>query len=152
MIGKIIAGVGLYTAATYTADVLFRPAVIAARARTAANRRNKPLLNIGAGTRRSSLRAALLGPTLWGDVNIDIAAPRAEPTPDTVVYGDAHDLSEWPDKHFGAVVASHVLEHLEDPAGALEEWRRVADEVFVIVPKAWAPPHMAPPWTPLAHR
>ena len=122
----------------YALDVLVRPEIVAVEARRAARRRGKPLLNVGAGTPSSSVRAAALGPTLWGDVNVDIAASEGWPAPDRVTFGDVHRLP-WPDGHFGAVVASHVLEHVDDPDAALTELRRVADEVFVIVPKWWAP-------------
>lgn len=49
---------------------------------------------------------------LRGDENISI-------TP------DAHDLSELSDSQFDFVYASHVLEHLENPAAAVREWWRV---------------------------
>lgn len=129
-----------YTAATYVQDVVVKPAMIAKVAREHADRVGKPLLNVGAGTPGSSLRVLLLGPTLWGDVNIDLAAPKRVPHgPDRVSYGDACDLREWADGHFGALIASHVLEHVDRPDVALSEFRRVADRVFVIVPTWWAP-------------
>ncbi len=107
------------------------------------------MLNIGAGTPNSSLRVALLGPTLWGDVNIDLAADKRIPDgPRRVSWGDGCDLSKWPDKHFGAVIASHVLEHVSDPHRAVAEWHRVADTVFILVPRWWAP-HT---WTHPGHR
>jgi ubiquinone/menaquinone biosynthesis C-methylase UbiE len=127
----------LYMIGTYVADVLLRPADAARRARAAADARGKPLLNVGAGTPGSSLRVALVGPTQWGDVNVDIAGSGAC-TRENVCYADAHALP-FADKQFGAVIASHVLEHVDDPARALSELRRVADEVFVICPRWWAP-------------
>lgn len=150
----------VYTAGAYTLDVVVRPAVVARRARAAADRRGKPLINVGAGTARSSLRTLLLGPTLWGDVNVDLAAHPEEAclVPATVesswgssprgvltrarnarvCRADALALP-YADKEFGALLASHVLEHLDDPLAALAEWERVADEVFVVVPKWWDP-------------
>ncbi len=125
--------------------MLVRPAVVARRARAAADRRGKPLLNIGAGTPRSSLRVALFGPTGWGDVNLDLASIEGVCLPvgterqlDRVCQGDAMILP-YADREFGAVIASHVLEHLSDVQAALDEWTRVADEVFVIVPWWWTP-------------
>jgi len=41
------------------------------------------------------------------------------------------------DKEFGACVASHVLEHVDDPERALEECHRVADRVWIITPPWW---------------
>lgn len=132
-----------YAAATYVVDVLARPADAAHLARAAADRRQKPLLNVGAGTARTSLRAALFGPTLWGDVNVDLAGSGLH-GPNNVSFGDVHRLP-FADRTFGAAIASHVLEHVDDPALALAELRRVADEVFVVVPSWWAPHTWAHP-------
>lgn len=38
---------------------------------------------------------------------------------------DAHDLGRFADGRFAVVYSSHLLEHLEDPVGALREWCRV---------------------------
>ena len=131
----------VYTAATYVADVLVRPEQIAKKARRAADRKKKPLLNIGAGTPGSSVRSFIIGPTLWGDVNLDIAAPkRTRHGPDRVSYGDACNLRGWKRGQFGACIASHVIEHVDDPEKAMRELHRVTDgPLFVIVPKWWAP-------------
>jgi ubiquinone/menaquinone biosynthesis C-methylase UbiE len=125
----------LYSIATYVIDVPIRRAIAARRAREYANWIGKPMINIGAGTSES----ALFGPTLYGDINIDIASKSLHCGPNVVCYGDAENLSQYPDKFFGSLLASHVLEHLENPTRALEEWRRVSDQVFVIVPSWWAP-------------
>jgi hypothetical protein len=128
-----------FAAGAYTLDVIVRPQLIASKAIARARAIGKPVINVGAGTPGSSLRSLLLGPTLWGDVNIDIAAdPHAPPGPGRVSYGDAHRLS-YPPKFFGALIASHVLEHMDDPWKALREFHRVADEVYVITPRWWAP-------------
>lgn len=137
-----------YAASAYVKDVLVRPEQMARAARVYCQQAGKPLLNVGAGTPSSSLRSFVIGPTLWGDVNIDIAAPRIPHGPGRVSYGDACDLREWPDGHFGAVIASHVLEHLDRPDLALAEWKRVADKVFVVAPSWWAP-HT---WLHFGHR
>lgn len=127
-------------ATTYLKDLIVRPKQVAQFARSYADRVGKPLLNIGAGVPAQSLSALVVGPRLWGDVNLDKAAPRSTPHgPKTVSYGDAYDLREWPDGHFGAVVSHGVLETLERPDLALLEWRRVADKVFVVVPPMWMP-------------
>jgi SAM-dependent methyltransferase len=138
----------VYVGITYVYDVIVIPNSAAKQARAYADSLGKPLLNVGAGTPHSSLRVSLLGPTLWGDANIDIAADKSIPHgPDVVSYADAHVLP-WSDKHFGAVIASHVLEHMDDPLAALKEWDRVADAVYATVPKWWAP-HT---WTHMGHR
>jgi len=41
------------------------------------------------------------------------------------VVGDAGDLSLFSDESFDAVFSSHVLEHMEDMQGAINEWYRV---------------------------
>lgn len=136
MVGAFIG----YTIGTYVLDVVIRPEIIAHRARLAAQRRGKPLLNVGAGTPGSSLRVALLGPTSWGDANTDIAARGSWKPGDGLEVRHA-DVMRLPfgRKQFGAVIASHVLEHVQDPERALRELHRVADEVFVICPRWWAP-------------
>jgi ubiquinone/menaquinone biosynthesis C-methylase UbiE len=70
-------------------------------------------------------------------VNVDIAGSGAC-TRDNVCYADAHDLP-FADKQFGAALATHVLEHVEDPRRAFAELRRVADEVFIVCPRWWGP-------------
>ncbi len=117
-LAKFLKLAAAFTTGTYAADVLVRPALVARKARAAADARGKPLLNVGAGTPRSSVRAWLLGPTLWGDVNLDIAADGACRVPvspedsDRVCQGDGH-LLPYADKEFGALIASHVLEHMD---------------------------------------
>ena len=136
---KIVIGVAAYTVATYLIDGVLRPEIVARRARKYADSVGKPLLNIGAGQAKSSFRAVLFGPTRWGDVNIDLAAPKTDPCGrELICWGDAHDLKQYPDKHFGAIVATHLLEHLERPKDALREWNRVADKLFIVTPKWWA--------------
>jgi len=130
-----------YLAATYVADVPIRRWSAAKQARAYADRRGLPLLNIGAGTEGS----ALFGSTLYGDVNCDLEGRKDCPhgTPGVVTYADAQDLSDFKDGEFGAVLASHILEHLPDPRKALSEWLRVSGgdpkSLFVITPSWWAP-------------
>jgi len=135
----IAAALGVYTLGAYVVDVLLFPDQAAREARSFAKSIGKPVLNVGAGTPGSSLRVAMLGATLWGDINCDIAASKSTSCGgDNVCYCDAVKLP-FPDKYFGAVIASHVLEHMENPQAAVAEWNRVADRVYVIVPKWWAP-------------
>jgi len=136
----MIEVIAAYSAATYLADVVCRPNAIAKVARAAARSKGKPLLNVGAGTPSSSLRVALFGDTSWGDINVDLAATRQWRPGLTsgVFYGDVHSLP-FPDGMFGAAIASHVIEHVDDPQKALKELCRVADVVFVVWPAWWAP-------------
>lgn len=138
---NLLIGLGAWTVLTYALDVLNRPKRVARKARQAAQHRRKPLLNVGCGYPTSSLRAALFGKTSWGDINCDLAEPpgcrREHGT--WFCHCDAHDLP-FADGQFGAVISTHVLEHLDDPKRALEEFHRVADEVFVVTP-TWAATH-----------
>jgi len=112
-----------------------------------ARRAGRPLLNVGAGTGKT----ALFGPTLYGHVNVDLAGRRDVPhgTQGVVTYADAQDLHDFPDGCFGAVLASHILEHLPDPGRAMSEWLRVAGgdpaALFVVTPSWWAPHTWAHP-------
>ncbi len=94
-------------------------------ARKAAEISGKPLLNVGC---KSSY-------TESSDVNLDLI-PRKVPR---FVRGDIQNLSMFADKQFGAVYASHVLEHIEDTDAALSELHRVAENVFVITPLPFWP-------------
>jgi len=137
----VISGLLEFALLGYLTDVVLLPAATARVAKQYAHSRGKPLLNVGCGTSRSSLRVALLGPTMWGDVNCDLAAKSAcRVGSKAPCHCDLNQRLPWPDKRFGAVIASHVLEHLPRPQFSLRELRRVADRVFVVVPK-WYWPH-----------
>jgi len=127
-----------YVIGSYVWDVIVRPGREARRARETADRLGKPMLNVGAGTPGSSLRAALLGPQLVGDHNLDLAAPEGEPGRDRVVKGDVQDLP-YRDREFGVAYTSHLLEHVDDPEKAAKELNRVADVVVNVTPRWWAP-------------
>ncbi len=134
---QVIAGL----AGVYIVDVPLRRASAAARARAYANARGLPLLNVGAGTGET----ALFGSTLYGDVNTDLNGRRDVPhgTPGVVTYANAEDLSAFRDGSFGAVLASHILEHLPNPDRAIAEWLRVVGgdpaALFIVTPSWWAP-------------
>jgi len=86
-----------------------------------AHARGKKVLNAGCGS---------LPP--YGDVNLDVTPL---PVPNFVL-GNIEDMP-FEDKEFGACVASHVLEHTDDPKRALRECHRVADRVWLILPPWW---------------
>jgi SAM-dependent methyltransferase len=90
------------------------------QARNAARRTGKPLLNAGCGSAYTEL----------SDVNLDIVTKKVE----NFVHGDIQNLGMFREKQFGAVYASHVVEHVEDLDAALAELHRVADHVFIITP------------------
>jgi len=136
----------------YAFDVLHRSRQAERAARAYCDSVDKPMLVVGAGTPNSSLRALILGPQRSGDVNLDLAGHAACPTPaelyasapvtagqtgPPVCKGNALDLSAYPDGFFGAILATHVLEHLSDPEVALAEWTRVADRAYVVTPQWW---------------
>lgn len=74
----------------------------------------------------------------------DITVPAEEMTVRMLPAGtverrhlDAQDLREIPDGSFDRVIATCLLAHLDDPAGALREWRRVtrpAGSVTIYLP------------------
>jgi len=139
-----LTGFLLFSGIAYTLDVLIEPQAQAYHAREEAKRRRKPVLNIGAGLPDTSLRAFLFGSTLWGDVNLDIGSNIRLPKrirdidPEVVYYGDINKIP-FPNKFFGSVIASHVVEHVEDPNRAIRECKRVAHKTFIITPKWWCP-------------
>jgi len=129
----------LFAGGAYVYDVLIRPAAEAKKARKLADGMGKPMLNVGAGTPESSLRARIAGPQLVGDHNLDIAAPKdAKPGPTIVSYGDVQKLP-YKDKTFGVAFTSHLIEHVDDPEKAKDELARVADKVVNVTPTWWAP-------------
>lgn len=69
-----------------------------------------------------------------GDVTIDIVPGSGNFC--NVEIADVRDIP-YPDNSFGAIFASHILEHLptiEDAFKALDEMYRVAGKVFVVSP------------------
>jgi SAM-dependent methyltransferase len=140
MFGEFFLVWSAFAGLCYVGDVLVRPHLVAQEAIAYARRRGKPVLNVGCGTERSSLRALLFGPTLWGDVNLDLAGdPATSCSPNTVCFGNAEDLSRFPDKYFGSAIASHVLEHVPDPRRMMSEMARVAERVYLVCPPVEAP-------------
>ena len=100
-------------------------------AKLAASKIGKPLLNAGCGSKFTGL----------SDVNLDIVSKEVP----NFVKGDIQNLFMFKDKQFGAVYASHVVEHVEDVDSAMRELDRIAENVYVITPfplwpSAWACP------------
>jgi len=110
----------LRSALTFFVAALGYNGLVFHEAKKAAEKVNKPLLNVGCKSVY----------TTESDINLDIV-PREVPR---FVRGDIQNLHMFTDRQFGAVYASHVLEHVEDPDTALYELHRVADAVFVITP------------------
>jgi len=99
------------------------------QARARALESGKPLLNAGCGELKTV--GGFPRAILESDVNLDLVAqdvPRFTQAP-------IEDIP-FPDKHFGAVFCCHALEHVDDLDLAIRELDRVADHVFVVVPRA----------------
>lgn len=93
------------------------------KAREDADAAGKPLLVVGAP----------YGMYGCGDVVLDPKDTGECPN----VVTESVEAIPFPDKHFGAVFASHVLEHVCDPHKALAELHRVADRVYIAWPRPW---------------
>jgi hypothetical protein len=134
-----LLAVGAVPFGVYVYDIYMRPQAIAREARAFADSRGKPLLNVGAGTRKSSARVFIFGNTAWGDINTDLTGtgvPRLG-HPDHVYRLDVMEPFSFPDKYFGAIIASHCLEQVPDPRTAMREMERVADKVFLVNTSWW---------------
>jgi len=96
----------------------------------------KPLLVAGGPWGGRPWRRRLKIPAhAMGDVTIDISQTAVEGHPKGVVANVTN--LPFPDKTFGAALASHLLEHLYDvneAKRALSELNRVADKVFIACP------------------
>ena len=103
--------------------------------REIAPNQDKPILNVGAG-------CIDLGPntvncdkfqTVNGYNRIEAMCPCKK---DKIEYCDLEKLA-YPDKQFSIAVASHVLEHTDNPKQALSELQRVSDKQIILTPKPW---------------
>ena len=90
---------------------------------------NGRALEVGCGTGGMLAAASRRGIAIEGvDIALRwlvLAAKRQKAVNVPIVAANAERLP-WPDSTFAAVFADSVLEHLDDPANALWEWRRVA--------------------------
>lgn len=85
--------------------------------------------------------------TIWSGSQ-DGIVPRRQ------LIAEAGNLEDVPDDAYDAVLASHVLEHLANPLGALAEWRRVVrpdGHLALIVPHRDGTFDHRRPITSLAH-
>ena len=105
-------------------------------ARAYATERKKPLLVVGGPWGGRRLRHRLKMPAHGsGDVCLDIDGNAITGQPNAVIASITH--IPFADKRFGAVFASHVLEHLptaDDAKRALTELDRIAETVFIAYP------------------
>ncbi len=130
-----LAGIGVWQFAVWQGEVRtkkekYRDALTFARTR------NKPLLIAGGPYGHRRMRRVLNMPAHGGgDVCLDIDRNAVEGHPKAVIASVTN--IPFSDKSFGAVFASHLLEHLpttDEAAQALNEFSRIADGVFVASP------------------
>jgi len=107
------------------------------RAREIADRVGKPLLVVGGPLGGNPFRSIIKIPSYpCGDYCLDIDPKACEGCPNIVVADVRH--IPFPDRFFGACLASHVLEHLpsvDDCIMAVTELYRVAEKVLVAYPR-----------------
>jgi SAM-dependent methyltransferase len=85
--------------------------------------------------------------TIWSE-------SQEETVPGRRLIAEAGNLGEVTDGAYDAVLASHVLEHLANPLGALGEWRRVVrpgGHILLVVPHRDGTFDHRRPVTSLAH-
>lgn len=132
---KIVVFVLLAMLVFLAVDHLVRRRITFMAAYNAAKAREKPLLNAGSGTADEHTDAGYI--INRSDVNFDIRD--LEGLIPNFVQGDIQDMHMFSDKQFGAAYCSHALEHMDDVHKALSELYRVADEVYVVLPRWWSP-------------
>lgn len=113
-----------FLATAYANDNIARPRSAGRLAKSYCDRVGKPLLLVRGET--------LASVTMGDPVDADVTTRRAYPLP-------------FKDKHFGAILVVNVMECLRRPDLALQEWRRVADTVYVVTPSWWSPQSWADP-------
>jgi hypothetical protein len=107
------------------------------RAREIADRAGKPLLVVGGPLGGNPFRGIIRIPSYpCGDYCLDIDPGSCEGC-SNIVVADVRDIP-FPDRFFGAVLCSHVVEHMptiDHAIKAIEELYRVADKVLVASPR-----------------
>jgi hypothetical protein len=146
ILAAVMAGVGLWQLVVWLIESRAKSRQYEA-ACACAEAKGKPLLVAGGPWGVTRTRRRLNKPAHGnGDVCLDIDRRALGEHPCGVVANVTH--IPFTDKCFGAVFASHLLEHLpnvEAASRALEELNRVADEVYLVYPSrqslaGWAIP------------
>lgn len=103
-----------------------------------------PVLEVGCGTGGMLKVASRRGTVITGvDIALRwlmIAKKRLESTEAILLGANAEHLP-WTDSSFSAIYADSVLEHLDNPELALQEWRRVAKPgapLILVSPNRWS--------------
>lgn len=73
----------------------------------------------------------------YADVDDAFLAPLRAAGKETAVANLGAGKLPWPDKHFDFVLASHVIEHVEDPVAAAREIGRVGKAGLIVCPSAF---------------
>ncbi|VVC04366.1 Methyltransferase domain protein [Candidatus Bilamarchaeum dharawalense] len=73
------------------------------------------------------------GPTDGGGLNADVV-PRK--VPNFVLIKDIYHLP-FKNKQFKTVMASHIIEHVDDPEKFYKELSRVSENVIFLIPPVW---------------
>ncbi len=135
LVSGICLGVGGWQLAVWLGEIRDKNKKYRA-ARAYALKRNKPLLVVGGAWGNKWARHLLKLPAHGnGDVCIDIDSRAIGNHPCGVIANVTH--IPFSDKSFGAVFASHLLEHLptvDDAQKALAELNRIAEAVFIAYP------------------
>ena len=131
----VVAAVVIWQLAVWFSEIRYKN--VQSRAAVEYSRSvNKPLLVAGGPWGGRPLRRRLKMPAhVMGDVSIDIIAGAVMGHPNGIVA--TVTKLPFPDKTFGAALASHLLEHLYTTAeakNALKELNRVAEKVYIAYP------------------
>jgi len=131
----IVVGVGLWQLVVWVIENQFKGRQYKA-ASARALKEGKPLLVAGGPWGVTRTRRRLNKPAHGnGDVCLDIDRRAFDSHPRAVVASVTH--IPFADKCFGAVFASHLLEHLptvDAASQALDELNRVAEAVYIVYP------------------
>lgn len=122
MITQLLLGTGLVL--WYSNEMETRRQRLYLAAINIGMRSGKPILNIGCGQETKYI----------GNVNLDIKASILP----NFVKASAYEIP-YADKTFSVAYAFHVLEHLDNPQKALQEWNRVADFILIETPLITSP-------------
>lgn len=122
-VGTLVSELAWGLLEVHEVRVLFR------KAQEASAASGKPLLVVG--------RPDMGFTGLYGCGEGDCLDISGCPTCENSIKANIENLSDIPDKKYGACFVSHVLEHVQHPEQALAELQRVADQVYIGYPRAW---------------